>query len=880
MEHPSSPRKQITMTKEEEVAAVQAKLATINSDCDKSVPLGIQRIITPPRQTESPLHTKEFDERFYRAVHYCHVGDIDGLKKVLEEGLEVNHVDWDGQSLLHIAASEGHFAVARFLLEKGAKTSKRNRWGQMPIEHAVANQNEEMVSVLAGEGQMSAAVRPWNCENDKATLLLYHDILLSGGILSSALQGATAMSTHRQRDYLSFFQHLQNEGCKAVSLQDVILSGCHTPEFHEYMLDHIVCTTDDENVTQKEILSYKKVILQGMNMHQLGYAGANHIALNLKRAIDGRLECDKYYVEPLSDLLNERLQICTPKGVVLTTTVVDSHKEKILRHVFERLGLPIIANLPQPLQMNGKDYVPAGADLCFMGVGLGTNESSVRYLMKKEVFGTARVAVVRDIFDRSPERGYLDQVMKIVDAKSVLILDSIIGENNLNRRLVNEYVYCNSRNRYVLSRMNMELSAYIRDVGMNVVRLPESIYNTHGLGVFNFGEGQLLVNNAEIADILEGSAHFSGTVKCVTFDFESELKSDWIFNTTLVFRQKPAVDGMPTIDLKPFNPPTDRVQRAWGTSNDTQIHQTTNTVMMVAPVGFCTNEETAADNYFMHKHGMSADEVERKALAEFSEFHRKLTTLGVTVLLFVNERWYKSPDSVFPNNWFSTHSATEFDEKKSTVVFYPMKTESRRKERREYIISDMQEVYDREMSFTQWEYSDFPSFLESTGVIVADRKRRIAYIALSQRANRRIAETWAKRLGYTLCLFHATDAEMRPIYHTNVLMAVGSSCAVVCLESIEDKAERENLVKTLEQSHKIIAITRAQMNELCGNVLEVHGEPYSKRIMVMSTRAYNAFTDEQKGLMLDYVDNILHTSIDTIENIGGGGVRCMMGEIF
>eukprot|EP01134_Creolimax_fragrantissima_P006487 CFRG6487T1 len=867
------------MTKADEIATIETRLADLNASEDPLTKRGIRQISTPPREVESPVVTKKYDERFYRAVHYCHAGDWEGLKKVLDEGLEVNHVDWDGQSLLHIATTEGHFDVARLLLENGAVEQRRNRRGQMHIESStMANGNGEM-AVLTMEEHIETAVQPWNCENDRATLLLYHDILLSGGILSSALQGASMLSSSRRSDLLSFFEFLQKEGCKAVSLQDVMLSGCHTSAFNEYMMEHIVCTTEDETITQMEIITFKRQIIKGMNLQQLGYAGANHVSLVVRRAIDGTIECAQYSVEPLSDLLNERLQICTPKGVVLATTEKENHKEKILRHIFERLGLPVICHLPHPLQMSGKDYVPAGADLCFMGVGLGTNESTVRYLMKKEVFGTSRVAVVRDIFDRTPERGYLDHVIKIVDSKCVIVLDSIIGENNLNRRLVNEYVYCNTRKRYILSSMNIELSAYLRGVGLHVIRLPESVYKANGLGVFNLGEGNLLVNNGDLAEILRSTPQFTGMVKSIKFNFESDLKSDWIFNTTLVFRDIAKDSETSTIKLKPFQCPQE-VKRAWETSPDTKIHQTTNTVMMVAPVGFCTNEETAMDNYFMHKHGMSPEVVERNALSEFSEFHRKLTSQGVKVLLFVNERWYKTPDSVFPNNWFSTHSTTEFDDKQSTVVFYPMKTESRRKERREYIISDMQEVYEREMSFVQWEYSDFPSFLESTGVIVADRKRRIAYIALSKRANSRIAETWAKRLGYSLCLFHATDDQLRPIYHTNVLMAVGSTCAVVCLESIEDKAERENLVKTLEVSHKIIDITRAQMNELCGNVLEVHGDPYNKRIMVMSSRAYKAFTDDQKATMLECVDHILHTPIDTIENIGGGGVRCMMGEIF
>jgi hypothetical protein len=215
----------------------------------------------------------------------------------------------------------------------------------------------------------------------------------------------------------------------------------------------------------------------------------------------------------------------------------------------------------------------------------------------------------------------------------------------------------------------------------------------------------------------------------------------------------------------------------------------------------------------------------------------------------------------------------------STVVFYPMKTISRRNERRQCIISELQSVYSREISFVQWENADFPHFLESTGVLIFDRVRHIAYATLSKRCYSKIAHTWAHRMGYNLVLFHATDVHGRPIYHTNVMMSVGTSVAVVCLESIEDRSERDHLVDSLTKSHEIVAITREQMNEFCGNCLEVKSVSGTK-ILVMSSRAYSAFSEEQRATILRHVDKILHADITTIETIGGGGVRCMMGELF
>lgn len=209
-----------------------------------------------------------------------------------------------------------------------------------------------------------------------------------------------------------------------------------------------------------------------------------------------------------------------------------------------------------------------------------------------------------------------------------------------------------------------------------------------------------------------------------------------------------------------------------------------------------------------------------------------------------------------------------------------MKTVSRRNERRQNIISELQAVYEREMNFTQWENSDFPHFLESTGVLIMDRIRKIAYIALSKRAYSKIAHTWSNRLGYKLCQFHATDVRGRPIYHTNVMMSVGTDYSIICLESIENLEEREKVISSLKESnHEIISITRDQMDQFCGNVLELKGTD-GKKLLAMSTRAYKAFTDTQKRKILKHVNQIVHSDISTIESIGGGGVRCMMAELF
>jgi len=418
--------------------------------------------------------------------------------------------------------------------------------------------------------------------------------------------------------------------------------------------------------------------------------------------------------------------------------------------------------------------------------------------------------------------------------------------------------------------MGIEFGNYIEEQGYHIIEMPETLFKD-GLSIINLGLGQLLVPDQEVADIIRSDSHFKGSVEVMHLEKDILFNYDFISKSSLIYRQ-----SSPEAIHK-FSAPNENISRVWDTCTNPTARQTSDTILMVAPVGFQTNVETAADNYFMKKALQNALEIERKALLEFSALNKALTSAGVKVVLFSSERFHKTPDAVFPNNWFSTHSSSELGE--STVIFYPMKTPSRRNERRQNIISELQTVYKREISFTQWENSDFPHFLESTGVLIMDRIRKIAYATLSKRCYSKIAHTWAHRAGYELCFFHSTDFQGRPIYHTNVMMSVGTSVAVVCLDSVENPEEKKKLIATLKVSHEIITISREQMNNFCGNILEVSSTD-GKKILCMSTRAYENFTDAQRRKLLKHVDTICHSDIPTIETIGGGGVRCMMGELF
>ncbi|KAL4856191.1 hypothetical protein ACK3TF_003331 [Chlorella vulgaris] len=334
------------------------------------------------------------------------------------------------------------------------------------------------------------------------------------------------------------------------------------------------------------------------------------------------------------------------------------------------------------------------------------------------------------------------------------------------------------------------------------------------------------------------------------------------------------------------------------------IKQSTNEVLMVAPTAFVFNPQAAQDNTFMNSAVNSFDpppppaagsaaaqapssaqpplSVTKRVLREFAALHHELTEVaGVKVNLFQHSLEHGTPDAVFPNNWFSTHPAGEAagGVKQDTLVFYPMKCPNRQAERRADIKDVLQHWgYNRTLDMSPFESEG--QYLEGTGVLVIDRINGVAYVALSERADRRLAQEWVSQLGYKdMVAFTASDAAGNTVYHTNVMMAIGTDVAVVCLESVADEAERRNLQQKLSQTHTIVDITRAQMAALCGNVLELE-DGRGLPVMAMSTQAYNAFTEDQKRVLRRHVAALHHANIDTLERIGGGGVRCTLAEIF
>lgn len=315
---------------------------------------------------------------------------------------------------------------------------------------------------------------------------------------------------------------------------------------------------------------------------------------------------------------------------------------------------------------------------------------------------------------------------------------------------------------------------------------------------------------------------------------------------------------------------------------------------MVRPFRFAFNEETAQNNYFQQSTtpgpdtekasppvaGIEAgsvaeatfDPVAAKALEEFDAFVNQLRGKDVDVLVVQDTSAPWTPDSVFPNNWFSSHLSGE-------LVLYPMFAENRRLERKPELLDLLTRKigHRKVIDLTHWEKEG--EFLEGTGSMVLDRDKRIAYCCRSQRTSEKVLADFCARLNYDAVVFNATDKKGNLIYHTNVMMAVGNQVAVVCLESVTDEDERRKVASRLTSAGKIIVdISLDQVARFAGNMLEVksrNGHP----IMVMSASARSALSTAQETVISTY-NTILSAPLSTIETNGGGSARCMLAEIF
>ncbi len=307
------------------------------------------------------------------------------------------------------------------------------------------------------------------------------------------------------------------------------------------------------------------------------------------------------------------------------------------------------------------------------------------------------------------------------------------------------------------------------------------------------------------------------------------------------------------------------------------MKQTTNTILMVRPINFRMNEQTAVNNYYQKvMDGLLPATVNKKAQEEFDIYVEKLRSYGINVIVVSDTEEFDTPDSIFPNNWISFHQ-------NGTVTLYPMFAENRRYERREDVLETLEKAgfkIEDIVDYTSAEEEDV--FLEGTGNLLLDRVNRIAYCALSDRADEGLFIEFCEDFEYSPVVFTANqtvNGERKAIYHTNVMMCIAETFAVICLDTIDDKKERKNVVKHLKESGKeIITITEAQVNHFAGNMLQVRGDN-NDLFLVMSQASYDSLTKNQIQQIEKHCA-IISSSLDIIEACGGGSARCMMAEVF
>ena len=306
------------------------------------------------------------------------------------------------------------------------------------------------------------------------------------------------------------------------------------------------------------------------------------------------------------------------------------------------------------------------------------------------------------------------------------------------------------------------------------------------------------------------------------------------------------------------------------------MEQITNTLLMIRPVAYRMNEQTAVNNYFQENLNLSDVVINAKAQKEFDVFVVKLRAVGVEVIVEDDILEMETPDSIFPNNWISFHENGD-------VGLYPMFAENRRRERREDILVSLEKegfIIKDLIDYTTAEEEGL--FLEGTGSLILDRVNQKAYCALSPRADEDLVIEFCEDFEFTPVIFNANQTvhgKRLPIYHTNVLMALGENIAVICLDSIDSKSEKKMVIQNLKEDGKeLVKISEDQMQQFAGNMLQVKGAN-DQNYMVMSTAAFKSLNPEQITI-IEKRGPIVHSDLGTIEACGGGSARCMMAEVF
>jgi hypothetical protein len=296
----------------------------------------------------------------------------------------------------------------------------------------------------------------------------------------------------------------------------------------------------------------------------------------------------------------------------------------------------------------------------------------------------------------------------------------------------------------------------------------------------------------------------------------------------------------------------------------------TSNILMIRPVRFGYNVQTAVNNAFQVKGNQ--ENVQAEALKEFDDFVQILTENGINVLVVNDTEEPHTPDSIFPNNWLSFHE-------NGSIVHYPMFAENRRQERKDTVIKAVADHFNLRQTLDLSGYEQHNMFLEGTGSMVLDRDNKLVYACLSPRTNETVLAEFCKKAYCQSIVFTAKDQLGQAIYHTNVMMCIADQYVVICLDAITDESEKKMVTDSFENTgKKVITISFEQMNHFAGNMLQLVNKN-GQKFLVMSTQAFQSLSPAQIAL-LESFNPILHSNLQTIETNGGGSARCMMAEVF
>jgi hypothetical protein len=299
--------------------------------------------------------------------------------------------------------------------------------------------------------------------------------------------------------------------------------------------------------------------------------------------------------------------------------------------------------------------------------------------------------------------------------------------------------------------------------------------------------------------------------------------------------------------------------------------QSSSVVMLISPEGFHPNPETSESNRFQIQKKLSPDDktlLRDKAIREHMTLVSKLKEKGIKVIEIKGTG--NLPDEVFLNNWFSTHG--------DTLVLYPMMSENRRKERRADIVSKLKTIYPKCIDLSSFENRG--SYLEGTGALVLDRVNKVAYAAKSSRCDENLVKMWAEKLGYQAVIFDSLDEDDAPIYHTNVMMWIGSGITGICLDSIKNPQQRRVVRESLAKNHEILELSQEQVKNFAGNAFEV-SDPKGKKSLFMSQKALDSLSLKQKLLLIKHYgqENLISVPFPSLQT-AGGSVRCSIAAIY